>query len=489
MIIELTFPTGRFHATAWGRHVNEAVPEWPPAPFRLLRALLDAWYRKHSDIQVEVVEQLMAALSRPPLYSLPPARAGHTRSYLSQNKEDTNDKKLVFDGFAVVDRQSKVLLGWPALALDSKVVHTARTLLGSLNYLGRSESWVEASLLDDDRCIDWNCVPLSQGAVPTGKEVVSVACVVTPEAFAARRFELPAKRKIKARQLAWLEALTWGSQETIEHTMNLPPALEPLFYLRDSDALNARPKPVHRSSNRIVEAVLFSVDGRVKAPITDALRVSDQVRRNLMGSLRKVLGNEEQSPTFSGKDMNGRPVSDHSHVSILPLDEDGDGYIDALLLTSPKPFSLDEQRAIDRLHPVRRANGHPLILTPLRYGTCGQLMTRTTMVVSHTPFAPTRHWRSKRDGDFDAWLMEQLSLECRRRGLPRPLEARRVESPICTRRRARWLDFRRARKDDAPQPAYGLRATFAEDVWAPFSLGYASHFGLGCFVALRSSSP
>ncbi len=27
LTIEMTFPTGRFHATPWGRHVNEGAPE------------------------------------------------------------------------------------------------------------------------------------------------------------------------------------------------------------------------------------------------------------------------------------------------------------------------------------------------------------------------------------------------------------------------------------------------------------------------------
>ena len=27
--LKLTFPSGRYHATPWGRHVNEGAPEWP----------------------------------------------------------------------------------------------------------------------------------------------------------------------------------------------------------------------------------------------------------------------------------------------------------------------------------------------------------------------------------------------------------------------------------------------------------------------------
>lgn len=482
MIVELTFLTGRFHATPWGRHVNEAVPEWPPSPFRLLRALVDAWYRKHSELPASVVERLLGCLAEPPVFLLPRARASHTRSYLSQNKEDPSDKKLIFDGFAVLEQKSRVLIGWPNLSLDEETKQAAQTLFRSLNYFGRSETWVEAHL-GDEREIDWNCVPLAPGLVPVEKEVISVAGVVTPVEFARRGFEVPARSKTKARKPGWLEALTWGSAETIEHTMNRPPALEPIFYLRDKDALNARPLPNYRAPQRMVEAVRFATESRVRVPITDAIRIGEHVRRNLMGGLKKVLGHSVLSPAFTGKDENGERLRHHSHISILSLDEDGDGFIDALLVTNPSSFSIPEQRAIDGLYPVERRNGHPLVLTPIRYGTQKDLLRATTVVVSQTPFAPAQHWRLKRDGDLDTWLARQVSLECERRGLPLPINVQRAQPQAATHRQARWLDFKRARRNDDPQPAYGLRVTFGESVLAPFSLGYASHYGLGCFVA------
>ena len=40
------FPADRYHATPWGRNVNEADVAWPPEPWRLLRALIAAWWRK-----------------------------------------------------------------------------------------------------------------------------------------------------------------------------------------------------------------------------------------------------------------------------------------------------------------------------------------------------------------------------------------------------------------------------------------------------------
>jgi CRISPR-associated protein Csb2 len=281
------------------------------------------------------------------------------------------------------------------------------------------------------------------------------------------------------------DALAWGSAETIEHTMNRPPALEAIFYARKKDALDARPTAVRSSPLRVIEGVRFAVDGKVKVPITDALRVGEQIRRNLMGSLSRIVGQDELSSTFSGKDSGGTPVRGHTHVSILSLDEDLDGFIDTVLIASPQPFSVAEQRAIDRLHPVRRPNGHAMVLTPIRYGTRDELMCRTTPVVSQTPFAPFRHWRLKRDGEENAWLTAQIAGECEQRGLPPVLGVRRVSLANATRRRARWLDFKRSRKDDSPQPAYRLQLTFSEPVLAPFSIGYASHFGLGTFVTLK----
>src|SRR5437867_3663314 len=42
----LRFPGRRYHATPWGHHVNEGLIEWPPSPWRLLRALLATGYTK-----------------------------------------------------------------------------------------------------------------------------------------------------------------------------------------------------------------------------------------------------------------------------------------------------------------------------------------------------------------------------------------------------------------------------------------------------------
>src|SRR3990172_10069521 len=97
--IELAFPAGRWHATPWGRQVNEGAVEWPPSPWRLLRALLAVWHNKCPDVPEDQMRGLIAALTPPPSYHLPPASQGHTRHYMP----GANDSKTkVFDTFVTL---------------------------------------------------------------------------------------------------------------------------------------------------------------------------------------------------------------------------------------------------------------------------------------------------------------------------------------------------------------------------------------------------
>lgn len=489
MLLELKFTTGRFHATAWGRHVNEAVPEWPPSPFRIARALLDAWYRKHPDIPASVVERLLERMSTPPRFALPPARASHTRSFLRQGSEDPTDKKLVFDGFAVVDKNARVFVGWPEV-LDPETAEAARRLLRDLNYLGRSEAWVEARLVDD-RAVQWNCAPIEEGVLPDGKECVSVACVVPPEVYARRDVTLPGTakgKKAKDAPLSWLTALGWGIAETMDHAMNRPPALEPVLYVRDADALDARPRERSRASP-LIEGALYSVEGKVRqmrVPITQALWVAEAARQGLMRHHARLAGEDRLSWRITGKAPDGSPrLGGHEHLSFLPLDADRDGWIDHLLVLGRGALDDSELMAMDRLSRIwKHERGAELVLTPVRWSTGDGLREVATEVISLTPFIPTRHRRKGRDGDQLNWLAGQIGRECANHGMPLPVEVRWLDRPASAQRHARWLDFKRARRKDeeGPRLGYGLRVRFAEAVRAPFSLGYGSHFGLGCFV-------
>ena len=45
VLLRLQFTTGRFHATRWAENPpTDPYGEWPPSPWRLLRALAAAWF-------------------------------------------------------------------------------------------------------------------------------------------------------------------------------------------------------------------------------------------------------------------------------------------------------------------------------------------------------------------------------------------------------------------------------------------------------------
>ena len=137
----LRFPGGRYHATPWGHHVNEGLVEWPPSPWRLLRALIACGYATQGWGQVppagkRLIESLAGTLPR---YRLPPASVSHTRHFmpigvLAKGREKTT---LVFDTWADVGKGT-LAVRWDC-SLDEEARSLFAVLAAHLGYLGRSE--------------------------------------------------------------------------------------------------------------------------------------------------------------------------------------------------------------------------------------------------------------------------------------------------------------------------------------------------------------
>src|ERR1051326_6206686 len=121
-IVELRFPTGRLHATPWGRHVNEGAVEWPPSPWRIVRALIATWYmkaRRADEITESTVRALVDALSQKPEFHLPRPAASHTRHYMPGKG---GDKPKVFATFIQMDEKDSVLVAWDMTLAKDQVV-------------------------------------------------------------------------------------------------------------------------------------------------------------------------------------------------------------------------------------------------------------------------------------------------------------------------------------------------------------------------------
>jgi len=489
IIIELRFLAGRYHSTPWGRHVNEGQPEWPPSPLRLLRALYDAWRRKHPDWPSARVEPLLAGLTGSPAFLLPPVAFAHTRSYLPTNRPDAADRKLVFDGFAVVHPEHPVLLGWPELTLPASAQADLRDLLAGLNYLGRSESWVRAALQPDavDPGPHWNCVPSSEGTPPGDR--LTVACAVPPTALApgTRRATLAGK-KDKTEEADpgsdWFRALSFSTRGTLKGHLSDPPVLRWQDYAMTSTPQTPGLDSDPADPSTGVTAALFALESKVLPQVTSTIEIAERVRSKLMGLHKVIQGSPEKvSSRFTGKDPMGKPLLGHPHTFFFPLDRNHDGRLDHLLVVCKTPYAESELLAFDRLSSLWQADGRPDIrCVPLRFGTQAELSQPATVFESATPFIPTHHHRRGR-GEFGAWLKDELVRECTQVGVPTPSQVETLEClTLPGGHRLYWLDYRRGRRGESARPGYGFRLRFSTPVAGPFACGYGAHFGLGLFV-------
>lgn len=497
LIIELRFQGGRFHATPWGRHVNEGVPEWPPSPFRLVRALYDAWKRKAPEVSAAQVEELLGLLaSTAPDFALPRAGASHTRSYLRQGTGDEKDKSLVFDPFVVVMPSDPVRMGWPALRLAEPQRILLETLLARLSYFGRTESVVDARLGDESEKPSWNCRPVDRGDpvaqdLAATQEIIQVACVA-PQGMQARIETTQGKGKKKQKMpIEWLEALTWGSSEILAQRLSDPPALRWVSYRRSRDALELPPLPRAAGDGRRVESVLLALHGKVLPLVTEGIAVAEHFRVCAMGASRRIGGDDpvRVSSALSGKSPTGAPLQGHRHAYYLPLDRDGDGRIDHVLVRCLGGLSREDQLAIGGVRSFWQSRGKPEVqVVSVASGAVADLLDKGRVWASATPFVTPRHYRSQR-GEFGIWLDAELRRALDQHGLPSPLRVEPVAFlDLSTTRRFRWGQFMRARKADNPRAGFGFRVTFAEDVSGPFAVGYGSHFGLGQFAAVPETT-
>ncbi len=490
LLIELRFPAGRFHATPWGRNVNEGIPEWPPSPYRLVRGLYDLWKRKRPGWPEERVEPLLEALaSSLPMFRLPLANASHTRAWLSENTTNPSDRKLIFDAFVVLDPDVAVLMGWPDVTLDAPKKRDLDELLSLLNFLGRSESWLSSKIVPDAVVEGWNCFPLEGHAESDDSELVRVACAIPRGGYHPP--PKPSGRGGKSLRSGegWLEALTWSTEDVRQAKVSGPPAMRNVEYLRPSPCFGvALRSPTRR--RRPVHGVVYALSSKTLPRVTATVEISDRVRKKLMGIHRVIIGDASLvSSKFSGKDKIGAPLTGHRHAYILPQDRDRDGRLDHLVVVSREPLDEGEELALDRMRSVWQSGGRPdLLFTPLQWGSPAELFPPVLRVTSATPFVLTRHYRKGR-GDFGKWLAGEVRREARNQGLPEPIRVIPVSHLRVRGRTYRWIEFRRNRKGDLPAPGFGFQLEFPEPVNGPIALGYGSHFGLGLFVSAGDPGP
>ena len=138
LVIKFTFTANRYHATQWGRHVNEGVLEWPPSPWRILRGIVATWRRTLPNIPTDSFDSILKALvSEYPKFHLPVASTGHTRHYMPYNEGTRERTTLVLDPFVAIQPKKSLFAVWPNVNLDSQQLSDMERILHNMPYLGQ----------------------------------------------------------------------------------------------------------------------------------------------------------------------------------------------------------------------------------------------------------------------------------------------------------------------------------------------------------------
>lgn len=513
--LKFQFLAGRYHATPWDRHVNEAEIEWPPSPWRLLRALIATWHRKVSDgefpesVLRSLIEKLSGTL---PVYWLPPAIRFHTRHYMPVGRVAKGGERrtLVFDGFARVGNGEYLVVHWPGVQLSLEERRLLGLILRVMGYLGRAESWVEASFADD-----WssepNCVPL-QAAVDSGvgdvpMEIVRLAAPIDEDKYSAWRGRMmtehgltgsrltqPRRRLLETLPDSVYGALQLETSAVRAARWSRTPGMEFVSYLRPRDSVASRPRPGRRRRTVPVKlgegrAARLLLVGRPLPRLEDAVRIGDAMRAAAVARVRKYPDSDGVEWILSGRGI--PPGHVHAHAYYLPEDADGDGRIDHILVFARAGLAepaLNALAGIDTLKFLHRPRDDGWRVSLERFaddpGATGTTLAgRSVVWRSVTPYL--RPWHAKRGFG----LHEQLAKECSLMGLPDVVEVKTINALRVRERLVRPLHFHRFRaRSGLPQP--DTQGTFVEIVFSrpvegPLALGFGSHYGLGMFRAVQ----
>ena len=507
--IVFRFPTGRYHATPWGNHVNEGLVEWPPSPWRIVRALLATgfsklgWQEPLPSVARELVEGLASVV---PEYRLPSAIASHTRHFMPTDSKKPEDRTKIFDSFAHVGKTAEIAVVWPAV-LSAEADRLLAELVPKLSYLGRADSVVDARLVADGD-LPRGDIASSTDVNRPGVEPISLLAPMTSGAYAAWLAEAAAqghsegstsKKKRSAKASPFppdsLAAVLVDTAFLQEHGWTQPPGSRRVLYYRTP--LSTSPSRVVTRARHIVEAdtALFALasDTKNREVLPRITRTLPQMELLHMGLAKQLRA--ESCPELTGLDANGVRLEGHKHAALVPLSLDAEGQIDHILVHAPMGFGADAQRALRSIRSTNTKGGDkPLFVTLAGLGKLADFqrigaqrvseLAESRVWTSRTPFVPPRHLKATRHT-----LEDQVQAELACRGLPR---AARIEVLDRTRILAlRLHQFVRARRNPKRAPPaprfFGLRIEFEEPVRGPLAIGYACHFGLGLMIPCASA--
>lgn len=485
--VEVNFPLGRYHATPWDAGANSGYVEWPPSPWRVMRALVAVAHAGVADVDAAVA--LVGRLGNPSAFESAPITTGTTRHYMPDVKHRTDDRggtDLVLDAFVSVahrDSLPDLRIHWDAeLATEEHKLLTV--LVENLPYLGRSESVCEAKVSEHlaEPDASWWRV----GTV--GDDIETV------ELLAADG--VPSREELEA-----TPTMVRGKLRSV-----YPPGTRLLGYGRRRDVGRTSSATRARWSRRRgdVTAIRLELHGNVAIRMRDFLKPTDRLHAAIRSALDDVEDTAEVAAII-GKDGGGPRRNGHDHLHVIPIPRrvtaerfKGSDEIGSVVLWTPRGMSPE---AVDRICRIGRLwtsdmvteNSFPtqrLLVAGL--GAVTEIADEitaggdgATMWRSATPYFPVRHQKRKTIEEF---LQLDLDKELGYRDATAGVEVVQVDVEDDRATVSDLVRFRRRRlreRREQSRRGFSVRVTLSKPVAGPLLLGQLSHFGAGLFVPLR----
>ena len=506
LIIEQRFPMGRFHATRWKENpFGDPHAEWPPSPWRLLRALAARWFqyaRESGNFDETGRDKLLRRLaSNLPAFVLPSAtrRGLPIKQYQPTGVEWTDKSKsaaaykkpqttLVEDHYRVVPDDESLFWVWDQINLDDSQTALLDHLLERTLYFGRAESFCRLRRVE--------CLP--EGATPN--------CHLTERGGEATT---PVLAPIPGEELK-IETLLAITDDK-EHLKGRPVPPGTTWYYAQLPPQPTMTTPItHRSCYpQGLRCVQFAVGGRVYPPLRRWVKITERFRGRVIRQLGLQVSpdsggrydllspdHKEILALITGKDGQGQPLRGQRHAFFL-LWPDADGLPTRLVVWRSEAFTDDE------IHALLKASEWPLAwendasewkvrLVPVPFDTPppAGLLSESLVWESVTPFVPpaNRH-RFRKNGrlrpgeSIDRILSILLQAESKPEPRRVTLLGDEQEQVWVNLHETRTMRFSRE-SDRTPwvRPGFRLQVEFPVPVRGPLILGDSSHFGLGLFL-------
>ena len=467
----------------------------------------------------------------PPAYRLPPATATHSRHYMPYLEGSKQNTTKVIDSHLRIDSGQPLWIGWTC-QLPETVSALVEELFGLMGYLGRAESWIDAT--SHRRVPDggvWHMATHqdepSLDGIPTrllgpirNDDYVAWRGPAVGRALQAetdgrgKKLTKSQTRKIESKfpdsradalmvDTGWLQSCGW-SRPPGSRWLEYFPVVR--FTEDDRPDETAAASVAKRSLQLTGHQISRATPSRATngEAVTWALLklTSDSVSgRTLPPEFRTVWIGEALHDAAAAESSRrwGRPLDrltgkfdppldrQHGHAHFLSLDLDRDRRIDHVLVHCPAKITDELSDVLRRVRAIYSTKLPRIHVNWVGQGTASDferamrredvwirgLMEPVTELESRTPFVASRHLKGHR-----YTIEDNVRDECRFRGLPEP----KIEI-LGNGSKGKYAIMRTKEGRQPPaKDGYHVRLCFPVSIAGPLCLGYASHFGLGWFA-------